>query len=377
MLSPKICNSGVRPVALGGLGLGERVGRLETGGHGGAGSRHDLVVVDVEEPQPRLLAEREPYEAAQLDQLGLAEVGVEALPEGVVRVAGPDDRLGVGERGLLPLVIALGRLEVQQLVVLPLLEPRLAAALGALVAAVLALDAVRDVDAAQLLDGVVDNALAEQVAPGVGERPEGGRHMRANRGALRPRRPLARAALHFGPHLRRHLLQRHVADALRSGHAVLLPRDGRHRLPQPSSRIAYTDRRHRACSACPGPDLRGYFSSCAGAVGLVVSPGRPHSSSGCRSRKSATVPQPPSSSRLPMTPRSRESPSPPRGPTTITPTMMRIGAKRGTVRARMKAAPRRRKPSSVPSRAIATMMIGPALSSRRSEMSAYSRGSTP
>src|SRR5918992_5920706 len=236
MLSPNTCNSGVRPVALGGLGLGERVGRLETGGHGGAGSRHDLVVVDVEEPQPRLLAEREPYEAAQLDQLGLAEVGVEALPEGVVRVAGPDDRLGVGERGLLPLVIALGRLEVQQLVVLALLESRLAAALGALVAAVLALHAVRDVDAAELLDGVVDDALAKQVPPGVGERPEGGRHVGANRGALRSRRALTRAAFHLGAHVGGHLLQRDVADALGSGHDALPPRDSYKTLSQRASR---------------------------------------------------------------------------------------------------------------------------------------------
>src|SRR5918992_2467948 len=171
MLSPKICNSGVRPVALGGLGLGERVGRLETGGHGGAGSRHDLVVV-----------------------------------------------------------------EVQQLVVLALLEPRLPAALGALVAAVLALDAVRDVDAAELLDGVVDDALAEQVLPGVGERPEGGRHVRANRGALRSRRALTRAALHLGAHVGGHPLPRDVADALGSGHDALPPRDSYKTLSQRASR---------------------------------------------------------------------------------------------------------------------------------------------
>src|ERR671919_2487551 len=101
------------------------------------------MVVDVEEAQPGLLAEREADEAAQLDELGLVEVRVQALPEVVVRIAGPDDRLRVGQGGLLAIGVALGGLEVEQLVVLALLEPLAAAALGALVAAVLALDAVR------------------------------------------------------------------------------------------------------------------------------------------------------------------------------------------------------------------------------------------
>ncbi len=56
-----------------------------------------------ERPQPVRPAELESDRAAELDELFLAEVGVEALPELVVGLAGPDDRLGVRERGLLAL----------------------------------------------------------------------------------------------------------------------------------------------------------------------------------------------------------------------------------------------------------------------------------
>src|SRR6185436_403910 len=65
-------------------------------------SREHLVVIDVEQPQPALLAEGEADHAAELDQLGLAEMPVHALPEGVVGVEMPRDRLGVGERRFLP-----------------------------------------------------------------------------------------------------------------------------------------------------------------------------------------------------------------------------------------------------------------------------------
>ena len=82
-----------------------------------------LVVIDVEQPQPALLAERQPDHAAQLDQLGLTEVRVQAVPERVVGVHPPRDRLGVRERRLLPVVEAVRALEVEQLVVLALDEP--------------------------------------------------------------------------------------------------------------------------------------------------------------------------------------------------------------------------------------------------------------
>src|SRR5205807_7311586 len=52
------------------------------------------------------------------------------------------------------------------------------------------------------------------VAPGAGKGPAAFGPVRAHRGALRPRRAFALAALHFLAHLRVHLLERNVADSL-------------------------------------------------------------------------------------------------------------------------------------------------------------------
>src|SRR5262249_56688872 len=92
--------------------------------------------------------------------------------------------------------------------------------LRALVAAIIALDRARDVDAAELLDAVVRHAVAERVAPGIGEGPKDGRHVRAHRLAFGSRRALAAAALELGEH--RRIADRgrvDIADALR-GHRV-------------------------------------------------------------------------------------------------------------------------------------------------------------
>jgi hypothetical protein len=80
---------------------------------------------------------------------------VHALPERVVGVEVPGDRLRVGQRGLLALVELVGALEVQELVVLALDQTERRPLDRALVAAVLALDAARVVDAAELLEVLV------------------------------------------------------------------------------------------------------------------------------------------------------------------------------------------------------------------------------
>ena len=54
-------------------------------------------MLDVEQPQPALLPERQTDHAADLDQLGLAEVPVQAVPKRVVCVEMPDDRFGIGD----------------------------------------------------------------------------------------------------------------------------------------------------------------------------------------------------------------------------------------------------------------------------------------
>src|SRR5262245_7878529 len=61
---------------------------------------------------------------------------------------------------------------------------------------------------------MVEHPVAENVVPGVRKEPEAGFHVRADRRALRSRRALALAALHFPPHLRRHFFEGYVADAL-------------------------------------------------------------------------------------------------------------------------------------------------------------------
>src|SRR5690348_1947328 len=78
------------PVVVGGLRGSELLRRAEAGGHRGAGSGQHLVMFDVEEAQPALLAHRERYEAAELDQFGLGEVPVKPLPQRVVGFRAPD-----------------------------------------------------------------------------------------------------------------------------------------------------------------------------------------------------------------------------------------------------------------------------------------------
>src|SRR4051812_10710015 len=133
------------PVLARRLGALELVGGLEARRHRGTRAGHVLVVVDVEHPQPALLSEREPDHAAELDELGLAEVLVHAIPERVVHVEAVGDRLGIGEGGLLPLVVALRLLELEQLAHVVFHEAAGLSLDRALVAAVLAIDRARDV----------------------------------------------------------------------------------------------------------------------------------------------------------------------------------------------------------------------------------------
>src|SRR4029077_16722266 len=82
------------------------------------------------------------------------------------------------------------------------------------IAAIFAGDRTRHVEPAQLLDGVIEHSSAENVVPGFGEEPETSRHVRADRGALRPRRAFALAAFHLGAHPRVHIFERDVTDSL-------------------------------------------------------------------------------------------------------------------------------------------------------------------
>jgi hypothetical protein len=78
-------------------------------------------VPDAEGLDPALLPVRERHEVAELDDLLLAEVQPQPLPQGVVRALGiPDQRAGVEERRLLALVVAIRPLELEELVVVML-----------------------------------------------------------------------------------------------------------------------------------------------------------------------------------------------------------------------------------------------------------------
>src|SRR5882724_1867241 len=214
----KLCGRaglGLHPVLGRSLGVGELARVLETRRHRGGSPGEHLVVVDVEQPEPALLPQGQPDHAAELDQLRLAEVLVHALPESVTGRGVPSDRLRVCERGLLALVVTRRFLEIEQVSDLVLDHCAARCRLDrTLVAAVLAFDRARYVQAAQLLDGVIEHPVLEYVAPRIREEPEAGRNVGADRRALGARRALALAALHLLAHLGVHLFDRNVADSL-------------------------------------------------------------------------------------------------------------------------------------------------------------------
>ena len=112
-----------------------------------------------------LLPVRERDERAELDDLLLAEVLAQASPERAVdafRV--PDEVARVEERGLLPLGERVRALELEQLAVVRLVQ-LVSRPERPLRASVLAADRLRDVDAAELLQRVLDDPLPEDPAP--------------------------------------------------------------------------------------------------------------------------------------------------------------------------------------------------------------------
>src|SRR5262249_58154780 len=85
--------------------------------------------------QPALLPHGQRDEIADLDQFGLAEMLVQPRPELIVDRQIPGDRLGVGERRLLPLVVSARALEIDEIAVVVLDHALLRRLHGAPVAA--------------------------------------------------------------------------------------------------------------------------------------------------------------------------------------------------------------------------------------------------
>src|SRR5262245_44997658 len=97
----------------------------------------------------------------------------------------PDDRARVGQRHLLTLGEPRRLREVQEIVVLLFREPLPSGLDGTLHASVFALDRLRHVDAAELLDRVIADALAKRELPGLRKSADHARIVGANRLALR------------------------------------------------------------------------------------------------------------------------------------------------------------------------------------------------
>src|SRR5439155_16441222 len=111
--------------------------------------------------------------------------------------------------------------EVQEIVVLLLGEPFPSGLDGALHASVLALDRLRHVDAAELLDRVVAESLPERELPRLRERADHAGIIGADRLALRPRRALVPGALEVAEDLRIRHRRRIDVGNVRHGMSLL------------------------------------------------------------------------------------------------------------------------------------------------------------
>src|SRR5450756_1047500 len=151
----------------------------------------EVAVLDLERLEEPLLPHREADEVAELDKFRLGEVRVQLRPQlvvGAVRI--PRDRLGPAQGGPLAVVVAIGVAEEDEIVVLALGQPLLGTDVRPLAGAVPALEGFRHVDPGEFLDLVIEDALAEHLLPRLREGPQYGGHVRPDRLALEPRRPV-------------------------------------------------------------------------------------------------------------------------------------------------------------------------------------------
>src|SRR5262249_30876751 len=130
------------PVVRGGLGCGEFLWCAKAWCHRGGGPCQHLVVLDVEQPQPALLAHGQGNEAAKLHQLGVGEMLVETAPERIGGLQPPCNRRRLGQSGPLPSPLPLRGFEVEQVVILSFVEALRPGLLRSLVAAVLTFNGV-------------------------------------------------------------------------------------------------------------------------------------------------------------------------------------------------------------------------------------------
>ena len=129
-------------------------------------------MLDAQRLDPALLAECNADEVPELHQFRFGEVLMQPGPERAVGFFGrPDDGACPGKRDFFPLGKFVGVVELEQGKILLLGQPSLSGPDRTLVPSIVALDRLRDVNAAQLLDLVVANAVAEDSFPSPGEGP--------------------------------------------------------------------------------------------------------------------------------------------------------------------------------------------------------------
>ena len=126
----------------------------------------DFTMADTQCLDPALLAERQRYEKSQLDELGIREVTVQLLPQGLIGNIGiPDDRAGVRERHFLPLGEFIRGLKIEELIVILLRQSLPSSLDGSLHASIFAVDRFRHVNPAHFLEFMIDDAVAKRKVP--------------------------------------------------------------------------------------------------------------------------------------------------------------------------------------------------------------------
>jgi hypothetical protein len=144
-------------------------------------------------------------------------VVAESRPQRVVDAFGiPDEHARVQERGLLALVEAVGALELEQLAEVLFGRRPLSARESPLRPSVVAVDRLRDVDPAELLQRVVEDPLPEDALPRAHERLRDDGDVEANRLCLGTRRAVEPRVLEVRRELR--IVDRRRVDVADSSH---------------------------------------------------------------------------------------------------------------------------------------------------------------
>ena len=144
---------------------------------------------DAQRLDPSLLSERQPHKEAEFHELRNSEVLVQPSPQGVVGNIGiPDDRARVGQRGFLALGKPGRGLKLEKVIVLLFAKSLPSSLDGALDPSIFTVDGLGNVDAAELLDVVIADAISERQVPSLRKRTNYVRHVGANRLAFGTRR---------------------------------------------------------------------------------------------------------------------------------------------------------------------------------------------